>query len=1137
MIDSELLTFLPTPTHIRECPVMLITDCPLANEIQVKTGYSSQKAKIEFMELSKVGIPRTAVHATYLMNFRPEKGELSALFWNKTLDSVDGYVSWGSEKNCFILDYAFNELQRLKEEIHRTKPELILISGKWSLFFLTNVVKLLDTKKSSYGTLLKWRASSLSLSPWWEYEQEHIVFPMLPIDSRFSLPDNQYLVKWDMERIRNLYKGLLAGELASWKYRTEDFIIPESNNSYGSHEFFLRCKDTLVKLLNMAEEPTPFWLSIDVETIGYAYIDCFSIAWSPSEAICIPFASIGSAHYWTELQELELFSLCWELLLHKNVKHIGQNYSYDMQYFWRNMLLQVAPSMDTMIQGHVMFSTMEKGLGFLSSLYCKQHYWWKDEGKIGKNTTNIERWLYNCKDTTRTYEIAFKQKEMFDNSPPSLQEALRFQTFDNLPFITNVMKRGVRQDERLKLRLIDELQTRAHSISTAFQEIFDEPVNINSPDQLKGIFYELFHCKKQWKQTTDANGIERNVLTLDEEALETLYSEEILLRPIIDILLDYKKLSKTASGIKSLSLDVDSRLRCSYNVCGTDTYRYSSNANAFGTGTNLQVISKGKKLRNGEYLPNSKRLFLPDPGMTYFDIDLTAADAHIVAWQSDCKELQEIMLAGEDLYLIVAKEYYRNTNLTKKSEERQEFKGVIHASHYAGSASGIAERFGLLTVEVERIQRYYFGRFPEVKQELVRLEQEVRRTKRITNIFGFQRWFFNLQMKTLIQTAAAWRPQCLSKRHKVITNKGLVPINEITLTDLVAIWDIETKKIYWECPTALHEGEASVIQIKGSIELEATLNHKIPYHTGDNIKNRARELQDLPPQARIPLTGYIQDIGTNWSAAKGAFLAAYQADGWYDRKRNVFQFEFRKDRKIELLSGILDSLGAVYTKTLVRRNAISFYIKNANTILDPSMKESSEFILNIGTEAIQAYINNIKEWDGHYNKKLGVVEYWSSRRSHIDYLKILVHLQGGRAREYSPDIRGNKPCYRLNFNFSRVNAGLAYCTKKVLEKQPVYCLTTRTGFFLTELNGCISVTGNSTVAIIINKGGVIIDRTLPDVQVLMQTHDSLSGQFPTNMPELKDKILQACSIELPYSRPLTIPVNIGTSEISWGDIE
>jgi len=42
-----------------------------------------------------------------------------------------------------------------------------------------------------------------------------------------------------------------------------------------------------------------------------------------------------------------------------------------------------------------------------------------------------------------------------------------------------------------------------------------------------------------------------------------------------------------------MPLDQDSRMRCSYNICGTETYRFSSSKNAFGSGGNLQNLPKG----------------------------------------------------------------------------------------------------------------------------------------------------------------------------------------------------------------------------------------------------------------------------------------------------------------------------------------------------------------------------------------------------------------------------------------------------------------------------------------------------------------------------------------------------------------
>jgi uracil-DNA glycosylase len=77
----------------------------------------------------------------------------------------------------------------------------------------------------------------------------------------------------------------------------------------------------------------------------------------------------------------------------------------------------------------------------------------------------------------------------------------------------------------------------------------------------------------------------------------------------------------------------------------------------------------------------------------------------------------------------------------------------------------------------------------------------------------------------------------------------------------------------------------------------------------------------------------------------------------------------------------------------------------------------------------------------------------------------------------------------------------------------------------------------STVSVVINKIWVNIYETLPEVQVLLQVHDSLAGQYTTNMPHLQEKVLQAGRVEIPYEDPLTIPFSVKTSQVSWGDCE
>lgn len=78
----------------------------------------------------------------------------------------------------------------------------------------------------------------------------------------------------------------------------------------------------------------------------------------------------------------------------------------------------------------------------------------------------------------------------------------------------------------------------------------------------------------------------------------------------------------------------------------------------------------------------------------------------------------------------------------------------------------------------------------------------------------------------------------------------------------------------------------------------------------------------------------------------------------------------------------------------------------------------------------------------------------------------------------------------------------------------------------------------STVGILINKIWHSFYTQLPEVQVLLQVHDSLAGQFPTHRTELLlPKMLNASRITIPYEVPLIIPTGIKTSTISWGDCE
>jgi len=117
-------------------------------------------------------------------------------------------------------------------------------------------------------------------------------------------------------------------------------------------------------------------LSVDIET-WQDQITCIGFAPSDNSGIVIPFITERSAghSYWKELGE--------ELLAWSYVKNwlglkpsIFQNGMYDIQFLWRSYGIPVPLAQeDTMLLHHAWQPELEKGLGFLASVYTNEAAW------------------------------------------------------------------------------------------------------------------------------------------------------------------------------------------------------------------------------------------------------------------------------------------------------------------------------------------------------------------------------------------------------------------------------------------------------------------------------------------------------------------------------------------------------------------------------------------------------------------------------------------------------------------------------------------------------------------------------------------------------------------------------------------
>lgn len=77
----------------------------------------------------------------------------------------------------------------------------------------------------------------------------------------------------------------------------------------------------------------------------------------------------------------------------------------------------------------------------------------------------------------------------------------------------------------------------------------------------------------------------------------------------------------------------------------------------------------------------------------------------------------------------------------------------------------------------------------------------------------------------------------------------------------------------------------------------------------------------------------------------------------------------------------------------------------------------------------------------------------------------------------------------------------------------------------------------STVALNTYHGAFALEAKYPFVEILLQVHDNLVFQMPTDKIPPYDEIRNTLAVVTPYPDPLTIPWGLSASTKSWGEVQ
>lgn len=342
-----------------------------------------------------------------------------------------------------------------------------------------------------------------------------------------------------------------------------------------------------------------------------------------------------------------------------------------------------------------------------------------------------------------------------------------------------MMIRGVLIDKearaQLALELMNELMTREFNITT----ICGHPLNPSSPKQMRALFYDDLGAPKQYSRKGKNTDGSRK-LTLDEEALENIARKEPLLRELIRNIAEYRSIGVFLSTFVQARLGPDGRMRCYFNPAGTETYRFSSSEDAFGSGTNLQNLPRGLEDEDIEAselkqiaLPNIRKLFKPDPGYTIGEADLAGADAQVVAWEADAVKLKQIFRENKKLHVENGRMMYGEAFMGADGKREPYYTRIKvggHATNYGATSRTVAGALSISVHEADRFQKRWFEIHPEILEWQKRVNSQISTTRLVTNKFGYRRFYWD-RISEVLTEALAWVPQSTVA---LVANQGLV---------------------------------------------------------------------------------------------------------------------------------------------------------------------------------------------------------------------------------------------------------------------------------------------------------------------------------------------------------------------------
>jgi len=412
------------------------------------------------------------------------------------------------------------------------------------------------------------------------------------------------------------------------------------------------------------------------------------------------------------------------ILEDKSVKKIGQNIKFDYIVLLRNGI-KLNSIEDTMLMSYALDAGKHRhGMDNLSEIHLNHKpILFKEITGTGKNKISFDKvsiklaTKYAAEDADVTFRLYTLFRERLDKEKLfKIYEVLE-KPMVNL--LASMEIEGIKINSNFLNELSKKFDNKIKKLEKKIFSIAKREFNIGSPKQLGEVLYN--ELKVADLKKTKKGGFATRATVLEDLAFKG--------HKLPRCVLDWRQLTKLKNTYTDTLPNhlnrVTNRVHTSFLLAATTTGRLAS------SDPNLQNIpiktDDGKEIR---------KAFIAKENHYLISADYNQIEMRILADIADVKELKKAFKNNEDIHSLIASRVF-NLPLNKiDNETRRRAKTINFGIIYGISQYGLAKQISVSNQEASDFLKYYFKKFPEIKDYMNTTINYCRKNGYVNNIFG-----------------------------------------------------------------------------------------------------------------------------------------------------------------------------------------------------------------------------------------------------------------------------------------------------------------------------------------------------------------------------------------------------------------